>query len=106
MIRKENGTFDREFNDDPDLLVNAIITMLGHLPNHELRETARKKLIRYLNHPEANGGAGYAKDSQIHPKSGGFNASITGPICCRCGSPRRKHDIDGQRKDCEGFIEA
>lgn len=105
-IQLSHGTVDREFNDDPELLVNAVIIMLGHLPNQELREQGRKKLIRYLNHPEANGGAGYAKDSEIHPRSGGWTASATGPLCASCGWPRRRHDIDGQRADCDGFIEA
>jgi len=99
--------------------VLAEVDLLLHRLSGDDREEARRLLLRRLKHPEAVGlGGGSLSDpptpphiepeSRIHPRSTGrnyANSVKTEPICV-CGSPRSSHDMDGQRWDCDGYVEA
>lgn len=89
----------------PSMLVDTVMTMIANLPDEDSRDVARKKLLRRLQHPEL-GACPNPDDPAIHPKPGtNLAAHQYGPVCV-CGSPRYGHDIDGQRDDCDGYVEA
>lgn len=90
---------------NPEALADHIEGLIRDLPTEKDRLNARRLLLRRLKHPECGGNPQAVSVSAVHPKSAGWNASAMGPICAACGFARRSHDIDGQRRDCDGYVE-
>lgn len=85
-----------------NLCESQIMLLLSELPDEASRVRVRKILKRRLMHPE---GSTIDTHTNVHPPSGGATAASQGGPLCVCGRTRRQHDIDGQRNDCDGFVE-
>lgn len=84
--------------------------LLRGMTDNVERYHARQLIRRRLAHPEVVGLSGgpphLESEATIHPKAGSrLAAHEGGPICAQCGWPRRSHDIDGERLDCDGYVE-
>ncbi len=98
----------RRFDTVPEL-VDVIEWMITQLHTEADRAKARLILQRRLQHPEIdanNAQISHHDGPVIHPKSGGRLAAHDGGPVCVCGNRRSSHDIDGQRNDCDGYVEA
>jgi hypothetical protein len=91
-------------------LVDVIEWMLASVGDEAERKRARTLLQRRLRHPEIVGLSGgpptLETEATIHPKAGTRLAAYEGGPVCVCGAARSRHDIDGQRADCDGYVEA
>lgn len=91
---------------DGTAVVRMIEEMISNVSGGDERKRVRTLLMRRLPHPEAGACPEHADLKTIHPPAGtNLAAHQGGPICCRCGWSRRVHNIDGQRIDCDGFME-
>jgi len=95
--------FEREHPPTSDTIALELEQLIREINPAADRDVVRQRLIRRLKHPELGGEPQVAGD--VHPKAEGYNASITGPVCACCGFSRRSHDVDGERIDCNGYVE-
>jgi hypothetical protein len=92
--------------DTVDELWWVIRAWLGDRANNEARrESMRRLLRRRLLHREM-GANPQAAPPPPPPSTGNCSANRAPRMCCRCGSPRGAHDIDGQHNGCDGFVAA
>lgn len=81
--------------------------LLRAVRGRQERDRIRRVLSRFLRHPEIAGHGGTVMSlDNPHPKgNGNCHASRVPKTCIICGHARDTHDIDGQRVDCEGYVE-
>lgn len=79
--------------------------LVARLPKLSDRTQAMRIIRRRMAHPERG-----AHPSEFYipppPSTGDCAANRAGQMCAQCGWQRSSHDIDGQRKDCDGFVPA
>ena len=106
LHRTEHGyTFKFEFEATPEGIGQALHVMLLRLKGPE-REKARRMIARRMQHPEMGAQPQSTPEKYIHPATNYRSyANEVDSMCATCGNPRRSHDIDGQRVDCDGYVQ-
>jgi hypothetical protein len=92
----------------PAELANQVEALIDAQPP-EVARYARIILRNRLAHPEIGvsprrRGAELSSYRSPPPSTGDCAANREPRPCYRCGSTRARHDIDGQRWDCDGYL--